>query len=700
MTGTMVLTLFLGALAPVVTAAPAAAAPAGKVMIVGDSISQGHEGDYTWRYRLAQHLSNAGAVPNFVGPWTGTNKLPAAYPPGWPNTASPPVHDGAYRQGISFDADNLAQWGWQMHQAKDVIQAQVQTYVPDYLLIELGFNDLAWGINSPQGTLDDLRTLISRARAAKPNVRIVIGTVVHRSPLDGFPNLPRDISDFNSLLGIAMPTISTSTSPAVMADLDLAYNPSTDTCDGLHPNVRGEYVIAKTFADTMFGAFSVGAAFGPLPASMPANLTPGPPPSITTQQVGWDIKVSWTHVFGATGYRFFYRDVTRGDVFAETVFPIFADSWTAGAIPAGHRMEFYVESMRGDLHTSSPSAIVPHTERGLPSVPNLRLSVSEAQPNAITLTWDPVADADDYHVYAAPGCDILPPPNNQYTLVQWSLGNKTTWTHGFLTDMCMNYFVVASRNGGEGAQPPMGMRESPYLVNYNHYLARYRFWDPAGVDSGDQVGRTNVGAGPDHGVVVARAYIRNKDPIADLIGDHRQWDTNPYASAKMTIAWDTATGDVSVYVHKSCAGGVCRNAFPVAFVADAASISDNDHSEFNYVTVARTGTGLNFGMAAINAFDHVCAGSLCVGPGFGRINARGTLEPFGNTYNARLVADQFPSWEIIRYPHYIRNYPLGAESWVIGIREQTTILDLNGAPQTNCVSVGSDTHVMPNWMSC
>jgi hypothetical protein len=86
------------------------AAPAGRIMVVGDSISQGHEGDFTWRYRLAQHLGNVGAAADFVGPWTGTNVLPAAYPPGWPDTSSPPVHNGAYRPGISFDNDNLTQW--------------------------------------------------------------------------------------------------------------------------------------------------------------------------------------------------------------------------------------------------------------------------------------------------------------------------------------------------------------------------------------------------------------------------------------------------------------------------------------------------------------------------------------------------------------------------------------------------------------
>src|SRR6185369_8676253 len=42
------------------------------MMVVGDSITQGFEGDYTWRYRLASHLASTGGNTNFVGPNRGT----------------------------------------------------------------------------------------------------------------------------------------------------------------------------------------------------------------------------------------------------------------------------------------------------------------------------------------------------------------------------------------------------------------------------------------------------------------------------------------------------------------------------------------------------------------------------------------------------------------------------------------------------
>lgn len=46
-----------------------------KVMIVGDSISQGLDGDYTWRYRLWQHFQSDGVTDAFVGPRSGTHDL-------------------------------------------------------------------------------------------------------------------------------------------------------------------------------------------------------------------------------------------------------------------------------------------------------------------------------------------------------------------------------------------------------------------------------------------------------------------------------------------------------------------------------------------------------------------------------------------------------------------------------------------------
>jgi len=48
------------------------------MMVVGDSISQGGEGDWTWRYRLWEWFRKEDVVVDFVGPLLGTR--PQAVP--------------------------------------------------------------------------------------------------------------------------------------------------------------------------------------------------------------------------------------------------------------------------------------------------------------------------------------------------------------------------------------------------------------------------------------------------------------------------------------------------------------------------------------------------------------------------------------------------------------------------------------------
>jgi hypothetical protein len=48
------------------------------IMVVGDSLTQGFEGDYTWRYRLWEWFSSQRLAVDFVGPFMGTR--PQAVP--------------------------------------------------------------------------------------------------------------------------------------------------------------------------------------------------------------------------------------------------------------------------------------------------------------------------------------------------------------------------------------------------------------------------------------------------------------------------------------------------------------------------------------------------------------------------------------------------------------------------------------------
>src|SRR5260221_13187745 len=51
---------------------PVSGQPSGgsvRIMIVGDSISEGSSGDYTWQYRLYEDLRADGVSPQMVGPY-------------------------------------------------------------------------------------------------------------------------------------------------------------------------------------------------------------------------------------------------------------------------------------------------------------------------------------------------------------------------------------------------------------------------------------------------------------------------------------------------------------------------------------------------------------------------------------------------------------------------------------------------------
>lgn len=226
-----------------------------RIMVVGDSISAGREGDYTWRYRLWQWFQGQNINVHFVGPYFGTTS-PAAPQAPQPVTATvtnvndapgPAMNNGGYAlqadgSTILFDSAHFAAWGRQVAQDQSLIAGMVQTYQPDTLLVELGFNDVGWFISDGQGTLDSMQKFITNARSANPNLKFVIANIPQRTSLGAWrADLIEKTTYYNSHLAAAAAAWSTSTSPVVVADLDGNYgcDPTSTVCqstsDGLHP---------------------------------------------------------------------------------------------------------------------------------------------------------------------------------------------------------------------------------------------------------------------------------------------------------------------------------------------------------------------------------------------------------------------------------------------------------------------------------
>ncbi len=356
------------------------------IMVVGDSISQGLEGDYTWRYRLAQHLKAAGRDVTFVGPYRGTTRLPRTLPATFPDESAPPYFNGVYRDGLTFDSDHFAQWGRQAHQAKDDIRARVSQYQPKYLLVELGFNDLGWGVSDPDGLIADMRTLIANARASKPNIRILVATVPQRTPLDVQPDLGTRISAYNAKLGPAVQALNNTTSPVRLVDITTGYDPYADAYDGLHPNPQGEHKIAKAFANVLWSQFQVGASYN-IPSGSIPQLVPSSPQWMRATSNASGIRLEWQHSFGAGGYWLYQRDVTAGQGFQRLPLQIPGESWNVSWVLPGHRYEFFVVATRGNTEAPTASPIAATTVANLETAAGPPNIVASAGTGYIDVSW-------------------------------------------------------------------------------------------------------------------------------------------------------------------------------------------------------------------------------------------------------------------------------------------------------------------------
>lgn len=294
-----------------------------RVLILGDSITHGGEGDYTWRYRLWEWFQEQKIEAEFVGPYTGVNRREEPQPPQpprLPEEPEPPPKDRqpwGYNTNVShkFDSQHFATWGYQAKQARSVIRDAVRDSNATTLLSLVGFNDLGWFVDDATGTMNSIRTILDECRATNPRMEFVFGNVVHRSKLDDRQDLIDNTNRFNYLLMNAVGSWSNKDSPVSYADVASLYDCGPqyrDKCpgayDGLHPNARGEYQIAEAFSIALHQNFGLGRRPLQTPSSIPKRDL-RIPSNIVAQCAPMGIAVTWDHVFGA---EYEYRQRMKG----------------------------------------------------------------------------------------------------------------------------------------------------------------------------------------------------------------------------------------------------------------------------------------------------------------------------------------------------------------------------------------------------
>ena len=228
-----------------------------KFMIVGDSITEGSTGDYTWRYRLWKHLkANEVSEAHFVGPRQGLDDL----------TQAQANEDSEQYADPDFDNHHLALWGQPFTAVMEGIGNYVTDCDPDVVVTLLGINDFAWYGETAFQVEQDVRIYIAEARRKKANLGFVFGRVLPTQRGAQDAEFAARVNDFNTRLESLAQELSLPFSPVVVAEDDDGFDPALHTWDGTHPNSHGEIRIAAAFADALAGRFGLGSPYPrPLP---------------------------------------------------------------------------------------------------------------------------------------------------------------------------------------------------------------------------------------------------------------------------------------------------------------------------------------------------------------------------------------------------------------------------------------------------
>jgi lysophospholipase L1-like esterase len=265
----------------------AAPDPHVRLIVFGDSITQGSAGDYTWRYRLAQHLTQtAPGRVDFVGDRADL----------WDNvTDAGGSRDYADPQ---FDSDHEARWGDALRLEVPKVERDLGRNPANVALVALGANDLTYWTNAAQ-TLMLMRQFVEAARRANPAITVVIGHVLTRwDPYTNSPALAA-AADFNRLLDTQAAGWSTPWSKVAVARTDEGWDARQDTWDGSHPDPDGEMLIARGFAKALAG-LGIGGQFPAVPGGLPWPGT-GSTPTVAPAG-GGRYTLTWPRTPGATDF--------------------------------------------------------------------------------------------------------------------------------------------------------------------------------------------------------------------------------------------------------------------------------------------------------------------------------------------------------------------------------------------------------------
>ena len=221
-----------------------------RVMFVGDSITQGRQGDATYRYFVWREFVRQQVPVTFVGP---TREL--ARTRGTPSNY--------LRTDLGFETQHAAKGSSQFPSHIARVEDLVRAHRPDVIALMLGYNDA--------GKTDGRTIAINTARYLEltwdvdRDVRFVLGeiTSAYRFKRTEATNRNRETAKANALVRKWYgddPRVSIASN---VTDARRPWHPAQHSYDGVHPTMAGQSLLGFHFAT----AFRAGGYLSAAPAA-------------------------------------------------------------------------------------------------------------------------------------------------------------------------------------------------------------------------------------------------------------------------------------------------------------------------------------------------------------------------------------------------------------------------------------------------
>ena len=217
------------------------------ILCLGNSITNGVDTFNSYRRDLWQMLHANNYNFDFIGSWSkhhmGTDV---------------PVPD--------FDMDNEGHSGWTFEQilkppswdsARGNLYEWIKTYAPDIVLIELGTNDV-FQCRKPDDMFGNLNVILYLLREKNKHVKIFIEQIPPLGEKWSDKKLCNNdttyhdaIFNLNNQIASYAKEHTITQSPIIVVDQYTNVNPEEDMFDDIHPNTKGEKIMAERWFDAI-----------------------------------------------------------------------------------------------------------------------------------------------------------------------------------------------------------------------------------------------------------------------------------------------------------------------------------------------------------------------------------------------------------------------------------------------------------------